>query len=181
MANYVVGTIRFRGLKSNILKLFKNTYKTLKSEIDNESYPPRLIEKLNMNEQYLSKFIKDDLYLSPYDENYIKSVNPYYTQIDIPDFKDGSINILNAYLKEDLHNSEDVIFIAGFIQRWGYDSHQLINIAKKYHLDIKCIGYDKGTEKRFEYEVTRFGKILSTEEKSIDNYFWIAENPIIGG
>lgn len=181
MANYVDGTIRFRGLESNILKLFKNTYKSLKSEIDNESYPPHLIKKLDLNEQYLSKFIKDGLYLSPYDENYVKSVNPYYTKIQIPEFEDGYINILKAYLKEDLDNSEDVIFIAEFEQRWGYDSHQLISIAKKYHLDIKCIGYDKGSETRFEYEVTRFGEIVLTEEKSIDNYFWIAENPIVGG
>ena len=106
---------------------------------------------------------------------YIESGDTYWIENTYRGFVDGVRVVLSEY-------EDDAAVIALFDARfaWGIDAEDLLKTCKKYHVDMKIKGYEKGMQFNQDIEIVD-GEILKDEEIKFDNYKWDCDCPTVGG
>lgn len=63
---------------------------------------------------------------------------------------------------------------------WGFEPEPYIEKSKKYGIDIKILGFEKGMQFRQTIEIVG-GELVEYEEKKFDDWDWECEMPNMGG
>lgn len=64
---------------------------------------------------------------------------------------------------------------------WSIDDEHFIELAKKYEVDIKVNGYERGMEFESLFEVNRKGTVICDCFKQYSDYTWDCLMPLLGG
>ncbi len=63
---------------------------------------------------------------------------------------------------------------------WGIDAEQLLDVCKKYNVDMKIYAFERGMEFNQDIEIIN-GEIIKDEEIKFDDYRWKCVCPTVGG
>ena len=63
---------------------------------------------------------------------------------------------------------------------WTIHVKQLLEISKKYNIDLKIYAFERGMEFNLDIEVSK-GKVIKSEVIKFDNYMWDCIDPLSGG
>ena len=170
MPNWIQGTFRARGSKENIIRFIREGIKP---------------------SSWAGKDDEIEMELKEYEEDYItakwtlKSGN----ETDYPEWLhiDGTERHFlkpDDYGEFDIHQTDsktDFIMVVSFKAAWGINIDQMGEVAKKYEIDIRMNGYERGMEFEQTIEVTRKGYVLTKALISYPDYQWECPMPLLGG
>lgn len=78
------------------------------------------------------------------------------------------------------NNGDKSICVVEFKAAWAIDPVPYLKLAKKYNVDIRLYGFERGME--FNQEVIiENGEIVKDEEIKFDDYDWECVMPHLGG
>lgn len=63
---------------------------------------------------------------------------------------------------------------------WTIHVEQLLEISKKYNIDLKIYAFERGMEFNLDIEVSK-GKVIKSEVIKFDNYMWDCIDPLSRG
>lgn len=63
---------------------------------------------------------------------------------------------------------------------WTIHVEQLLEISKKYNIDLKIYAFEREMEFNLDIEVSK-GKVIKSEVIKFDNYMWDCIDPLSGG
>lgn len=63
---------------------------------------------------------------------------------------------------------------------WGIEAEQLLDVCKKYNIDMKIYAFECGMEFNQDIEIVN-GQIIKDEEIQFDDYTWECVCPMMGG
>ena len=63
---------------------------------------------------------------------------------------------------------------------WGIEAEQLLDVCKKYNVDMKIYAFERGMEFNQDIEIVN-GQIVKDEEIQFDDYTWECVCPTMGG
>lgn len=86
---------------------------------------------------------------------------------------------VDVYISEFEDNEMPIaVFASKFA--WGIDAEQLLQICKKYNVDMKIYAFERGMEFNQEIEIVN-GEIVKDEEIHFEDYGWDCICPELGG
>lgn len=91
----------------------------------------------------------------------------------------GFIEGLDVYFSEFEDEGNEIICL-DYKQAWGIDTEQLLDICKKYNLDMKIYAFEMGMEFNQDIEIVN-GEIIKDNEIKFDDYGWECVCPRLGG
>lgn len=151
MPNWCKGCLKVRGTKGNVAKFILEGLHPV--GFLGEEHP-----KLSLNE-YGSIHSNETCWIENTRRGFVKGVDVY-----LSDYED------------------DEIFVALFDSEfaWGISADELLKTCKKYHVDMKIHGFERGLEFNQVIEIVD-EKILKDEELHFKDYKWDCIFPNIGG
>lgn len=91
----------------------------------------------------------------------------------------GFIHGLDVYLEN--YEDDSIHAIALDVEfAWGISSEELLELCRKYHVDMRIYAFEKGMEFNQIIEIID-GKILKDEELHFEDYRWDCICPNMGG
>ena len=166
MPNWCDGNIRVRGTYDRIVKFFKETLVALKAD-----------EKGEIVEVPI-KVIKDGDFHTVLCKPDKLNIQEFWFQGSKRQFLKRKSVHLTDYSDEDFQ--EIVICVHGFHGAWGIDLDAFETYAKKYGVDIKIVGYERGMEFVEWAEFLRDGQVKEKTER-FDDWDWDCPWPNLGG
>lgn len=135
--------------------------------------------KVRGTKENLTKFIIEGLH--PVGEKPLKSDNYGHIVCEgncrIEGTRRGFVTNLDAWICE----VEDIDIICLETEfAWGIDAEQLLNVCKKYNVDMKIYAFERGMEFNQDIEIVN-GQIVKDEEIKFDDYRWECICPTMGG
>ena len=163
MANWCEGNMRLRGTKENIKKFLDNEIVYITGGFDN--YVENKPEKEETEYEYLLS-----LPAGSYESFYIRNTyrNFFFTnQIEIcwPDAEP---------------DEEIVVCIDDFNSAWSLKEEGWADHAKKYGIDIRMFGFERGMEFSQVMTITRYGNV-ETRTTKYQDWYWECPFPNMGG
>ena len=154
MPNWCEGNIRFRGKKQNIVNLILNEFEpTGNSEI---KYENDEIYATDTGKKY-----KEDFYINGTNRCFVEE--------------------FHVYLGED-NEKEIVLCLDGFKAARNIKDQGFRELARKYQVDIKCVGFECGCE---FYQIVSFDRSGAKKEEykeyELDEWEWNCLFPNLGG
>lgn len=73
-----------------------------------------------------------------------------------------------------------IIAALPFRQAWAIDADSFVEISKKYNVDIKILGFDRGMQFSQEVVVIQ-GELIKDKEKKYRSWGWDCPFPYLGG
>lgn len=164
MPNWCEGNIRFRGTKENIKKFIENeiVYVVLRGEETQEVKPTKEENKYELILYPPKGEMRDSFYFRNTRRNFIFS---------------GSIEICWPDAEPD---EEIVVCIDDFNSAWSLKEEGWVNHAKKYGIDIRMFGFERGMEFSQEMTITRHGNV-ETKTNKYQDWNWECPFPNMGG
>lgn len=167
MPNWIEGTFRARGSKENIKKFILEGLEAC--------YRQKIITEIEENENSL----------------YVTFKNPEAAENDkieypnILHIKDTRRNFIEdlcmGEIYADKKDNGDFQFVSSFKSAWAIDTEPLVNIAKKYEIDIRVNGYEMGMQFEQLLEVSRNGTVKCESFIQYEDYEWECPMPLLGG
>lgn len=155
MPNWTEGTLKLRGKRENLERFFETAIQP--SSNFKEETPPR--------EKFITSQYADD-----------------YTVFDIK--KDAWIEgTRRAFINDDCFaeiEDETATICLPIRQAWSFDTDDWKDISKKYNLDVRLFGFERGTEFCQEIEVIN-GTVTIDKEIAYDDWTWECPMPLMGG
>lgn len=169
MPNWVEGNIRLRGKRNGIADFLKNELMFVATPAGNilGSVERELVFHDDGEEITLSRPDGDGKYIWP--SNYIKDTRR--------NFIDGES--ISIYPDNDPECVQTVC-IDGFKAAWGIDPAPYLDKARKYSIDIRIVGFERGMQFMQTIEIVN-GEIVTNEEKTFDDWDWDCPMPNMGG
>lgn len=164
MPNWCKGNLKIRGKKENIVNFLKEGTLLLEGFWEPKEIKPDIEEIHDYDEIEIKNFDKEKR-----DCLYIKETRRH--------FIDPVENEIYIY---DTDKEEQIICLENFKAAWGIDTDALRTISKRYNIDIKIYGFERGMEFNQDIEIIK-GKIIKDEEIKFENYQWECINPDLGG
>lgn len=164
MPNWCKGNLKIRGKKENIVNFLKEGTLLLEGFWEPKKIKPDIEEIYDYDEIEIKNFDKEKR-----DCLYIKETRRH--------FIDPVENEIYIY---DTDKEEQIICLENFKAAWGIDTDALRTISKRYNIDIKIYGFERGMEFNQDIEIIK-GKIIKDEEIKFENYRWECINPDLGG
>lgn len=159
MPNWCCGTLKVRGMKENVINF---------------------LTKGLIAVDYIGNDVKESkFYIDEYEDiNYIpsKSLSCFWIEGTRRGFVYPKEYYFNYYNKE----KNEVIVCLDTKFAWTIHVEQLLEISKKYDIDLKIYAFEGGMEFNLDIEVSK-GKVIKSEVIEFDNYAWECTNPMIGG
>lgn len=154
MPNWCEGTLKVRGTKSNLIKF------VLKG-LHPVDYYGNDKESLEIDEH---SFISSDhdCWIESSERGFVEGLH-----LDIDDLE---------YEDED---TKQVIFLHARFA-WRIEANSLLEVCKKYNVDMRIYGFERGMEFNQEIEIID-GEITIDREITFDDYRWKCPFPDIGG
>ncbi len=162
MANWCIGVLKVRGKIKDVESFLKNEIKETWWEGVRCFKGTPIIEEGD-GEICISpsEKLKGTLYLNDSRRcHFTSTIEIYHDEVDKETVKSFSLGDLEC--------------------AWCVDTRCLIRHSKKYNLDFKIYGYERGMEYNFDFEV-HSGKVIKSEEIEFEDYIWECTNPNIGG
>ena len=159
MPNWCCGILKIRGTKQDVVNF---------------------LTKGLIAVDYIGNDVKESrFYVDEYgDIDYIPSKNLSYFCIEgtrrgfvYPD------NYICNYYNEE---KDEVIVCLDTKFAWTIHVEQLLEISKKYNIDLKIYAFEGGMEFNLDIEVSK-GKVIKSEVIKFDNYMWDCIDPVSGG
>lgn len=91
----------------------------------------------------------------------------------------GFVNDLDVYIEDSEEDSIQTIALDVKFA-WGISADELLEICKKYNIDMKIHGFEQGMQFNQIIEIID-GKILKDEELKFEDYIWECICPNMGG
>lgn len=156
MPNWIVGDLKVRGTKENVERF-------LLEGLSPVTYFGESQEEVKINKDDWSILIsleKSTFYISETRRHFIdtKSIKFYYPE----------------------EGEKGVLVLEGFEAAWGIDADTLAELSKKYTVDFKILGFERGMQFNQDVEVVN-GEIIKNEEIAFKDYEWECIRPHIGG
>lgn len=177
MPNWCCGNIRFRGKWDDIIKLISETFEFC-------SYSGNGLEtiqkpcKIETEEDYL-------IYVrSPFDEGsksswcYIKGTSRNFINIfGDPDFSSSAV----CKLKED--KDDYIVVFENFCAAWSIEAEPYIDMSKRYNVDIRIMGWERGLGFWQDIVVVNGDVIrnIADDYGGYDGWMWDSAMPYLGG
>ena len=81
---------------------------------------------------------------------------------------------------EDTADQEEILILENYKAAWGIDIEPLVEISKKYQIDLKIYAFEQGMQFNQDIEIIK-GQVIKDEQIEFDNYQWECIAPTIGG
>lgn len=167
MPNWAEGNLRIRGTKENIMNFLKEELIwcvhakdfevkefPVGVEMDDNGYI-EIIDKPNINEQIGEPWL------------YVKDTRRNFVEINNDLWVNPGAEI-------------STVLIDDFRAAWAFHSEPYLEKARKHHVDIKIIAYERGMEFKQVIEIVD-GEIVQDEDIQYQDWNWEAEFPHMGG
>ena len=166
MPNWCEGNIRVRGTYDRIVSFFKENVRALKYD---ETFTLKDIP---------AEFVKEDDYYAVIRKPYEKCEDEFWIKGSRRQFIESKEIGLADYGDNDF--DEITICIDGFKGAWDIDTECFGPMARKYGIDIKIFGFERGMQFAEWAEFKRDG---SVNEKTIryNDWAWDCPFPNLGG
>lgn len=166
MPNWCEGNIRFRGKKENIKQFLINEIVCCRSE-NHETVEEKPI--INENGELLT-ITKPEAH----SWFYIKGTRRNFLDDDM----------LEVWLEEEDPDKEMIVCIDNFKAAWSFAYHDAwLELTKKYDIDVKLTGYERGMLFSQIKAIYRDGRIKEDvkEYESSEDWWWNCPQPNNGG
>lgn len=164
MPNWCEGSLKIRGKFEDLKKLCKEEFAVYSIKITRE----RVFTELDKN---ATKIMCGDK----------EGAEEFWMQFDREAHINGTRR--NFVTSSDIvffNNGDKSVCVVEFKAAWGIDSAPYLELAKKYNVDIRLYGFERGME--FNQEVIiENGEIIKDEEIKFDDYDWECVMPHLGG
>lgn len=179
MPNWCSGNIRFRGKMNDILKLLRENvvFCRIGDNRETESKPANV----NYDDDYNEIRIE-----SPFEEGnkgwcYIENTHRNFLDI----FKcESEIISSGSYIPDENEDEDCWIFIfEGFSAAWSIEPEPYMEMSKKYNVDIKIFGWERGVGFDQEIEIISGTLVKNhcSESKNYADWMWNTVLPYMGG
>lgn len=161
MPNWCKGDLKVRGKKENIKKFLLEGIQPISKGLFN----PETVETEIIWDDELEFTIKSEtrtFYINGTRRNFIRS------------------EIIETYINEWEENEERVIVLENYEAAWAIDTDELAEISKKFNIDFKILGFEKGMRFNHDIEIVK-GEIIKDKEIIFSDYEWECIRPHIGG
>ena len=170
MPNWCAGNIRLRGTGAAIMEFLKNELKIV-------GYAGHILNPAECNAEVkdygceltveipemASSWHLRSFYINNTHRNFIEAKSIY------------------AYLGDEEDRAEvQTVCIDGFKAAWGIEATPYVEKAKKYGLDIKIVGFEKGMQFAQIIEIVN-GELIRDQEIKFDDWDWECLMPNMGG
>lgn len=175
MPNWCGGNIRFRGKKEDIIKLLENEIKYCRHATkDGET-------EVNPVKVFVDEY--DELKISPAIEDrngwfWINdSQRAFLEAVDTIIFDQG----FYPYIYDE--NGEWILTLEGFRQVWSIHSEDYVEMSKKYNVDIRIFGWERGMCFSQEVEIIKgdVTKDIFEDYNHGKDWMWDCPMPYLGG
>jgi hypothetical protein len=168
MPNWIEGSMKLRGETKDLKKFFEEGITVYKYEMGiDENGEPKFKETEIDKNKYLKIEYEDengfDVRISKGSEPYIKGTRRAF--IIEPDI----IFVYNGYACFNIQ------------QAWDFSTENFIEIAKKYNLDVRLFGIERGMKFAREIEISKTGDVVIDKEITYDDFCWDCPFPNLGG
>lgn len=162
MPNWIVGTFKVRGNKENITLFVTDALRGTWSDGEDR--------KSTLNEEYSDA---GDLFFDVHEDTlWLVDTNRQFVE------PDGEIHAFNF-------QGKDFICAMPFRGAWGIRTEEMVELAKRYHVDIKVDGFEQGMGFEQHVEVDRKGNVLKDIDENYGHdyatYVWECPMPLLGG
>lgn len=169
MPNWCEGNIRLRGKRNAIVEFLKNELKSTGYERLADGPVTGTIE---INDEYGEVSVKipegkKDLLFAAF---YIKDTHR--------NFIDG--NCFEVYMNDEDVDEVHTVCIDGFKAAWGVEPDPYVEKAKKYGIDIRIVGFERGMQFAQDIEIID-GEIVKNREVTYGDWTWECPMPNMGG
>lgn len=165
MPNWIVGTFRARGSKDNIKSFIFEGLKPI---------------------SYWGKEERTKKELDDYDDNFIvtfKRIDNEDKEVKLLYISDTNRSFINSddgiYAYK--NKKGEFCFASSFKSAWAIDTDKIIEVAKKFNIDIRINGYERGMEFEQLFEVSRNGEVKCDSFIQYEDYTWECAMPLLGG
>ena len=170
MPNWCEGNVRFRGKQKDIKRFLMNEIIACKYCKDGEECKTVEYKPTIKDEDYMILITKED----EHSWFWFKDTRRYFPQDDV----------LEIWMEADSPDEEIVVCVENIRAAWSFERcEQWIEFAKKYEIDIKLTGYDRGMMFSQIKTILRNGKVKD-EIKEYDSWMdwmWNCPQPNNGG
>lgn len=167
MPNWIEGTFRARGNKDNIKKFILEGLEAC--------YRLKITTEIEENDDSLYVTFKNPEVAENDKIEYPKTLHIKDTRRNF--IEDLCMGEIYAYKKE----NGEFQFASSFKSAWAIDTEPLANIAKRYEIDIRVNGYEKGMQFEQLLEVSRNGTVKCESFIQYEDYEWECPMPLLGG
>ena len=163
MANWCEGNMRLRGTKENIKKFLDNEIVYVSG-----GYHDTTENKPEKEETEYSYTLR--LPAEAYESFYVRNTyrNFFFT------------NQIEIYWPDTEPDKEVVVCIDDFNSAWSLKEQGWADYAKKYGIDIRIFGFERGMEFSQEMTITRHGNV-ETKTTNYQDWYWECPFPNMGG
>lgn len=151
MPNWIEGTLKIRGKKSDFISFIENGLKPCAGIFEND--PDHFVQKI-ANDEY---FIAADAYVDNSRRMFVADDCEIFLEEGIGD-----------------------IYCIPIKQAWDFETDDFIHISKTYNLDLRITGFEGGMGFDREIEVIN-GEVTLDKSNHYDDYWWECPCPTLGG
>ena len=167
MPNWCEGSLKVRGTKDAVKKFMMEALEPLQNELaifvaESKGVEPPKPNQVNIicdDEWEFSISANEGFYIKGTQRNFIKGEARLY--------HDGEI-------------ADRILVTENFSAAWGIESAPYVELSKKYNVDFRIYGFEKGMEFNQDIEIIH-GEIVKDKVIQFDNYKWDCIFPNLGG
>ena len=185
MPNWCEGNIRFRGKMRDILKLIENQFMFCKvyvkpvDKYSGQSYTEEKPSKVTLEDDYLINVS------TPFDDTETTNRSYCYIEGTRRNFMSLYDNDFDSTVIYKLPNKEDdyIVVFDKFSAAWSIEPEPYVEMSKKYHVDIRIMGWEQGLG-FWQDIVIVDGKIIrnvADDYGGYDGWMWESALPYVGG
>jgi hypothetical protein len=164
MPNWIEGTFRARGSKENIKKFLLEALEPCVGYDQNKELLKEIIYEedsyIEIEFKYSEEEYPKTLHIAGTHRQFVENI----CTIEANKTKNGEFQLALDYKGA-----------------WSIDQEHFIELAKKYEVDIKVNGYERGMEFESLFEVNRKGQVICDCYKEYSDYIWECPMPLLGG
>ena len=183
MPNWCKCNIRFRGKMEDILRLIKENFIFCKirwNEKTKQTYTEAKLSNVELEGDYLiyvTTPFGDDKDTTNKSYCYIKETRRNFINLVGTNFESSAV-----YKLKNKENDYIVVFDE-FAAAWNIEPEPYIEMSKKYHVDIRIMGWEQGVGFRQDIVIID-GEIIrnvTDDYGSYDSWMWESALPYVGG
>ena len=167
MPNWCVGNMRLRGKRSAIKEFLSNELESVchRRGVLDVQIAPIIIEddgyEITIKRNADDKSLFPSIYIKGTRRNFIRSKS-------IVVYLDKGDEVIQTVCIDDVEAA------------WGFEATPYLEKAKKYGIDIRIVGFERGMEFEQEIEIVN-GELVKDDEITYDNWLWECPMPNMGG
>ncbi len=168
MPNWIEGTFRARGSKENIKRFLLEGLEPCGEYGKNKE----ISKEITYDED---DYLEIEFKYADNEEEYPKTLHIAGT---VRQFVEG---LFCGTIDASKTKNGDFQLALDYKGAWRIDQKHFLELTKKYEIDIKVNGYERGMEFESFFEVNRKGQVVCDCYKEYSDYTWECPMPLLGG